>query len=158
MRNLALSCVVGVLLIACSSSTSGSGSDRASLDANALCDKLINECKQTITPASCDLVLSVMRVTPECATKINAASCDVLAVSFNGNDDECFPPCTTPGTQSCNGDGTLTTCSNSSRTLVLDCAATCQKATNPPKTFSGTCGTSFGAQQSDDGKEKCWCQ
>ena len=160
MRNLVFSCIAGVLLIACSSSTSGSGGggNRASLDAGALCDKLINECKQAITPAQCDLVLSVVRVTPECATKINASSCEALNASLNGQDDECFPACTTPGGQTCNGDGTITTCSSSSRTLILDCAATCQKATNPPKTFSGTCGTSFNGQQSGDGEEKCWCQ
>lgn len=160
MRKLAWSFVLGVVLLACSSSTSGSGgaSNRTALNAGALCDKLINECKQSITPASCDLVLSVVRVTPECATKINSASCEVLNTSFNGQDDECFPACTNPGGQTCNGDGTITTCSSSSRTLILDCAATCQKATTPPKTFSGTCGTSFGNQHSQDGEEKCWCQ
>lgn len=160
MRNLASSCVLGVMLLACSSSTSGSGggSNRVGVDSASLCDKLINECKQSITPASCDVVLSVVRVTPECATKLGSAACDVLNASFAGNDDECFPSCTNPGGQTCNGDGTITTCSTSSRSFVLDCEATCQKVSNPPKTFSGTCGTSFGAQQSEDGKEKCWCQ
>ena len=152
--------VLSAVLFACSSTSSGTGgagSNRVALDATTLCNKLIDECKQTITQETCDRAFAVMRVTPECSTKLSASTCDELKTTFDGTDETCFPACTAPDTQSCNGDGTITSCSDAGRTLVLDCQATCEKASNPPKSFTGTCGLSHNGQQSSDGKEKCWC-
>jgi hypothetical protein len=47
---------------------------------------LINERKQAITPASCDLVLSIVRVTPECATKLGSARAIVSVTQVDERD------------------------------------------------------------------------
>lgn len=162
MRIVASSGVLAVCLFACSGASSGTGggaaSNRVALDAATLCNRVITECKQSTIQASCDLAFTVMRVTPECKSTLETASCEVLDQVLNGSDQTCFPSCTNPGDQACNGDGTITSCSSSRRQLVLDCEASCQKGSNPPKSFSGTCGTAFNNQQSTDGEEKCWCQ
>ena len=104
------SLVLSALLAACSSTSTGTGaaSNRVALDVATLCSKLIDECQQTITQETCDRAFSVMRVTPECSSKLGASTCDELRTSFDGTDETCFPSCPTAGSQSCNGDGTIT--------------------------------------------------
>jgi hypothetical protein len=156
MRFLAVTSALASLVVACSSSSTptGSSSDRVAIDTTSACNKMINECKQAITQADCELSFEFLRVTPECANLFNTASCQDLTANGSSFEDTCFPKCTTPGSQTCNGDGTITICSDQSRTLIGDCAATCQKVLN--KSYSGTCGTSYAGQTSD--KDKCWCQ
>jgi len=142
------------LAIACSSTSSGgSGSGLQSVDATSTCNRLINECKQAIPQDQCQTTFSVIRVSQACVDKFNSATCDELAQAASGTEDTCFPPCTAKSTQHCVGDGTINICSNEGRTLVADCAETCKTA---GKTYTGTCGLSFGAQTAD--KDKCWCQ
>lgn len=159
MRARFASLALTAVLFACSSSTSGSGgggSNAVAIDTAKVCDKLLNECKQSLTQAQCEQTFGILRVSADCAAKFDSATCAEISQSGSDFDEACFPNCTAPGTQTCNGDGTITICSDESRTLVADCAATCQKATNPPTTFSGTCGKTFGAQSAD--RDKCWCQ
>lgn len=142
--------------LACSSTSSGSGggSGLVTIDTASVCGRLINECHQTISQAQCEQTFGIVRVSQACVDKFNSATCEEIGQTGSDFDETCFPNCDAKGTQTCNGDGTVTICSDEGRTLIGDCAATCQKILN--KSYSGTCGKSFGGQTSD--KDKCWCQ
>lgn len=145
------------VLFACSSSSTGSGAGGGAhgnpVDAPSVCNRLVGECKQPITQAQCEQTFGVLLVSADCQAKFNSATCEEINQSGSGFDETCFPDCTAPSTQTCNGDGTITICSDEKRTLVADCAATCKSVS---KTYSGTCGKSFGAQTATS--DKCWCQ
>ena len=129
-------------------------SSHVALDANAFCNKAVTTCGDTSTKVSdCVATFAAVRVTPDCADALETASCSDLATTTSSVDDVCFPSCSQPGSQSCNGDGTLSVCGSSSKALVYDCAATC---TAVKKTWTGVCGTSNEGQTSP--KPKCWCK
>jgi hypothetical protein len=160
MRAITASSFFAFFLLACSSTSTGSGGGGAHgspLDVGTACNKFVNECKQPITQAQCEATFGVLLVSADCANKVNTATCQEITQSGSSFDETCFPNCTSPDTQTCNGDGTITICSKDSRTLVADCAATCEKAVSPPAKWTGTCGKQFGTQPPSD-KDKCWCQ
>ena len=161
---------VAIALVACSSTTTGTGGGgtgsgsgggggggggrRVAVDAVAFCERYSGECGQTeLTRAECEQNFGLLRVTLECSQLLQVASCEELAEDGGAVDATCFPACTAPGAQTCNGDGTLTLCSDQARTLVVDCDATC--ANVAASTYTGTCGTSYAGETSE--QDKCWC-
>jgi len=151
MRRLGTGCALPfIVLVACSGSVDGEGAARRTVDAPAFCQKLITECKDTsATQADCEKSFASLRVNDECADTFRTATCPNLT----GRGGICFPACT-GNAQTCNGDGTITTCS-SDRSLTLDCASVC---TGSGKSYTGTCGPEFNGQKSQDGRSRCWCQ
>ena len=144
--------VAAVVLVACSGSTEGTGETaKQAIDAPAFCTKLIDECKDaSSTKAECEKTFSILRVSPACASGFSSAAC----ADVNKPGGLCFPSCT-GNTQTCNGDGTITTCTSDGRAITLDCAGVC---TNSSKTFTGTCSDTYGTQKSQDGRPRCWCE
>jgi hypothetical protein len=159
------------LLFACSSSATGNntgssgtngggGGGGTALDANSFCDKDVTQCKDTsVTLDQCKKTFAAFRVSQACLDALPNADCN----QFTGTDrtlfNTCFPSCDTAGT-SCNGDGTATVCApltsgGGNARVVVDCAGLCQ-ANN--RTYTGTCGKTFGSQTSTTGKDQCWCQ
>jgi hypothetical protein len=148
-----------LLLVACSSTTTGTGTSaaRQAVDADSLCDRMVNDCQVTTkTKEECVDIYSLVRVSQACLDALKAASCEDLGDNGSATSDvvkNCFPSCS-GGADSCNGDGTITHCGDG-KAVTLDCAGVCDQA---GKEYSGTCGTSFGEQASSDGNAKCWCK
>lgn len=131
----------------------GSGSSRRPINAEKLCSRLVNECKQATTEDACRRQFVAVLVTGTCADALSAATCAELLAPRSIVLDTCFPPC--GGTlASCNGDGSITICTSAGTTNVLDCEDACRADGN--RAYSGTCGLSFGAQVSN--APQCWCQ
>ncbi|MDF2695976.1 MAG: hypothetical protein K0S65_4359 [Labilithrix sp.] len=146
------------LLIACSSEKAdekekSESSHRVAIDVGSFCGKVVNTCgNSAITVSDCIKSFAAVRVTADCAAALEGASC----TEFSPGSDvqtSCFPACDTPGGQSCNGDGTLSTCGEASTLVVLDCKAACSAE---GKSWTGECGTSGNGQTSST--EKCWCK
>lgn len=136
-------------------SSGGSGTGRVSLDAAAMCERYLDECKQTsLDRVTCVKSFSILRVTPECASMLDAATCEELEADGSTVDKACFPSCSTPGQARCNGDDTITICSDAGRSLVSDCTATCRVALS--KSYTGVCGKSYGGETATT--DKCWCE
>lgn len=136
-----------------SSSGTSSSSGRSPIDSAKLCNRLVNECGQQTTIAECQRQFAAILVTPACATGLTVASCRDLTLTTSSVATACFPPCS--GTiSSCNGDGTITTCTTNGTTEVLDCAAACQA--DGDRAYSGTCGTTYGQEVADT--PQCWCK
>lgn len=135
-----------------SSGSSGSTGNRAHVDPTPLCDKVVNQCKDTSTTiADCESVFGISRFTPECAADLQSATCADLTASNSALYNTCFPPCTGLA-RSCNSDGTITSCSEG-RTHVFDCAGVCAQAGS---TYTGQCSTNCGTA-SPDGQPQCCC-
>ena len=164
-RSVAL---VGALLGfgACTTTTTGTGTGtgtgtaRVALDGEALCDRYVNTCGGAEVPYNeCVDTYTLLRVAPACVDAMNALTCEeLLSDSESSADAVCSPPCSTEGSQSCNGDGTISMCVRSKssgdlRTLTVDCSALCAANT---LTFSGICGTTY--EGVTDEKQKCWCK
>lgn len=134
------------------SSGSSVASGRQPVAAGPLCNRLVNECKQSTTTEACVRSFAAVLITPACADGLARAGCAELTASSSSLLQTCFPRCN--GTlASCNGDGTITICTTAGTTNVLDCAAACQADGN--RTFTGTCGTASGADRS--AAPQCWC-
>jgi hypothetical protein len=153
-------------LASCSSSATGGssggggggGGGGTAIDSASVCDRLVNECKDTSTPSvdDCKKQYAVFRVSQACKDGLASATCEDLKSPTSPLSKTCFPACDSAGAQTCNGDGTITVCgavNGGNATIVVDCAALC---TANSATFSGTCGKSAGGQTSD--KDKCWCK
>src|SRR5262245_1218423 len=96
-----------------SSGASGGGAGgvgvRRPINAEKLCSRLIDECKQPITRGECLRSFTAILVTGACADALATGSCTDLTTSSSPILDTCFPPCS--GTlASCNGDGSITIC------------------------------------------------
>jgi len=136
-----------------SSSSSGGTSTRRPINSEKLCTRLIEECGQVVTMEDCKRQFVAILVTGACADALATGSCADLTSSTSPIISTCFPPCS--GTLStCNGDGSVTICTTSGTTNVLDCEEACKA--DGARAYSGTCGLSFGAQVSD--RPQCWCQ
>lgn len=136
-----------------SSSSSGGTPGRRPINSEKLCTRLIDECKQVVTMADCQLQFTALLVSGACADALSSASCAELTSSTSSVLETCFPRCS--GTlASCNGDGSITICTSAGTTNVLDCEAACKADGN--RAYSGTCGLSYGAQVSD--RPQCWCK
>ncbi len=102
---------------------------------------------------TCQRQFTAVLVSGTCADALSSASCADLTSSTSPVVDTCFPPCS--GTlASCNGDGSITICTSAGTTNVLDCEEACKA--DGGRAYSGTCGTSYGAQVSE--QPQCWCQ
>ncbi len=136
-----------------SSSSSGGTSGRRPINSEKLCTRLIGECKQSVTMEACKSQFTAVLVTGACADALATGSCADLTSSTSPLLETCFPPCS--GTlASCNGDGSITICTTAGTTNVLDCEEACKA--DGARAYSGTCGTSYGAQVSE--RPQCWCQ
>jgi hypothetical protein len=146
------------LLIACSSDKSeekgkSASTRRVALDARSFCNKVVNSCgNSSLTLDGCQKAFAAVRVTPDCADALEGASCSDFSPDSNVQ-TSCFPGCSTPGADSCNDDGTLSTCGESSALVVLDCETSCSLS---GKKWTGECGTSGNGQTSN--KDQCWCK
>ncbi|MBX3263815.1 MAG: hypothetical protein KF782_29345, partial [Labilithrix sp.] len=139
---------------ASSGSTGGAGSaGRRPINSDKLCSRLITECGQAITMETCRRQFTAILVTGACADALAAASCTDLTTSSSPVLDTCFPPCS-GALATCNGDGSITVCTTAGTTNVLDCEEACKA--DGARAYSGTCGTSDGAQISDT--PQCWCR
>src|SRR5262245_40845509 len=91
-----------------------SSSELVCIDADALCTRITVTCARTgdagITRDDCLAGYSVQKFTKACADAFSAASCADLLADPTPFFATCFPPCTSAGKQTCNGDGTLTAC------------------------------------------------
>jgi hypothetical protein len=136
-----------------SSGGSSGSSMRRPINSEKLCTRLISECRQAVTMEACLAQFTGVLVTGACADALATGSCADLTTSSSPLLDVCFPPCS--GTlSSCNGDGSITICTTAGTTNVLDCETACKA--DGARAYSGTCGTSYGAQVSD--RPRCWCK
>lgn len=140
--------VIVVSLVACSTSTTGTGDDadteRVALDADAFCAR-VDECNvDSITNDQCLLAFGSLLVTKACRDAIDAASCEELTADGADVEETCFPKCS--GSGSCDGE-TITRC-NKGRAYVGSCDALCKAS---GKAETGECtDTSEGV--------KCACK
>jgi hypothetical protein len=135
---------LAVVTVACSSSSSGGGDF-----ATQFCSK-VSSCGGAI--AMCQADFSAVVVSPSCQDMLANVSCaDLSAATPPAWWTSCFAPCSASSQPTCNGDGTVTTCSEGS-TLVLECTGVCSALS---LTYTGTCGTSYNGQTS--ATAKCWC-
>ena len=138
--------LLGALLGVAACSSSSSHSNLAKVDAKSYCELAVTQCGvQSGTESDCESQVSALLVSPACQTGLDKATCDDL----NDNtslEDTCFPKCTNAGVKHCNG-SYLTECDDDSRTVNIDCAGACATAS---LTFTGTCGTSYQGQTSDE--------
>src|SRR3954469_6267758 len=88
------------------SSGGGGGGGGAALDTATVCDKIVNECKDTSVPSvdECKKQYAIFRVSQSCSDQLKTATCDDFKSSSSPLTAACFPSCNTPGTQTCNGD------------------------------------------------------
>ncbi len=120
------------------------------VDAVAFCELFVNTCKSPdVGVDTCVSTYRAARVTRACAERFPTLTCEALTAEFS---DLCYPPCERVAPV-CNESGSITVCGETGRFYTFDCAATCASR---GKTWSGTCGTTFGAQTEADAK--CWCQ
>ena len=145
------------LLAACSSSSSSSPS-YTYLDAQSFCSKYVNTCMGGGTVDTCLQTASALRVTQGCADAMKSASCNDLKSTTAPVNDTCFPKCDKPNTATCESDNqALDSCDSDGRTQVFDCKKSCSatSSTSGAPFYSGTCGTSYQGQTSQ--QPKCWC-
>jgi hypothetical protein len=130
----------------------GTASGRATIDVDALCRKLISECGTALTPAECKKQYGPLRVSSACATALGKGTCPELTSPSSALIRGCFPACS--GVLStCNADGTITRCTESGGSQVIDCAATCAA---DGFAYTGTCGTTYKDRTA--ALAQCWCQ
>jgi hypothetical protein len=136
-------------------STTPGPSGRVAFDGNQFCSRLVTECQDTsVTVADCQTVFQALLVTQACASGLPNASCADLENDQSAITLECFPKCSTPGVITCNGDGTVTKCTDQGAKSVVDCARLCQAVAKAQ--WSGVCGKTYQTQTSDN--DKCWCE
>lgn len=136
-----------------SGASSGDWGGRRPINSDKLCSRLTGECGQPVTMEVCKAQFTAILVTGACADALARGSCDELLSSTSPLLTTCFPPCS--GTlAACNEDGSITICTASGTTNVLDCEEACKA--DGARAYSGTCGTSHGVQVSD--RPRCWCQ
>jgi hypothetical protein len=134
-------------------SSTSTPNGRQALDAQALCTRLINECGAQRLLQECVSSFGPVRVTPACVSGIARATCVELTAASSSVLTACFPPCS--GTiATCNADGTLTQCTVSGTSQVVDCNAAC--VAQGFATWTGTCALSFQGQVSE--RPQCWCK
>ena len=134
-------------------SSSGSSTDRVQLDVERLCGRLVNEWGQGTTLADCRRQYVAVLVTSTCASALTSAACADLISSTSSVNTTCFPACS-GALASCNGDGTITICTESGTTTILSCAEECQA--EGTGTYKGTCGQTLKDQTAD--RPQCWCE
>jgi hypothetical protein len=133
--------------------TTDGSTARVQVDANTLCTRLINQCGQSIILADCIKSYASLRVDPTCMTGIASATCADLGDPSSAVMQTCFPPCN--GTlASCNGDGTISTCTQEGATQVFDCRDYC--ISQGFTAYTGTCDVSYQGQTA--AAPQCWCQ
>ncbi len=176
MRLLSLAFVSAALTSGCvdlntgnsgsSSSTSGGtttaladgGTTTAStlraLDVNGFCARLANECGAGVDAATCVRTYTPVRVTTACATAVTTATCADLLNASSTVSQTCFPTCTSSALATCNGNGTITVCTESGVQNVDDCQATC--IAQGAAAWTGICASTYNGQVSD--RDQCWCQ
>ena len=124
------------------------------LDVIGFCARLTNECGSGIDQATCVRTYTPVRVTTGCATAVTTATCaDLLSVSSTVS-QTCFPTCTSSTLATCNGNGTITVCTEIGVQNVDDCSATC--TAQGYSAWTGICASTYNGQVSD--RDQCWCQ
>jgi len=140
-----------------SSSTSGTGATGTTyvaLNADALCNRLITDCQQTVLQQTCIAQYHPLKVTAACNTAIGSATCADLTSTTSTVSNTCFPPCTAGTAAVCNNDGTVTLCNDTGLTHRNDCEISCQ--TDGYTHWTGSCGTTYAGQTA--AQPQCWCQ
>ena len=160
-RKLAI--VIGIMGAAgCSSSGSAGNITGAGDDLASFCQKTA-QCGtkdiagESFTQDECEVILAGWIPPPGCASAVQQAACSDfnqywpnLSASIKGI---CAPSCLTEKPAVCNTDQTqITKCDPSDGLRTFDCASYCSAI---KKSYSGTCGTSYGGQTST--VDKCWC-
>ena len=123
------------------------------LDVQGFCARLANECGAGIDQATCVRTYLPVRVTNDCATLVTTATCADLLSSASTVSQTCFPTCTSSVLATCNGNGTITVCTENGVQNVDDCQATC---TAQGSTWTGICASTYNGQAAD--RDQCWCQ
>jgi len=136
--------------LACSSGSSGGGGATSAAAAASQFCATATSCGQTVS--MCQGLFSALLLSESCQQDLENVTCAQLAApSPPAWWSSCFPPCTGSGS-TCNGDSTITICSDDA-TLLVDCSGVCAAES---LTYTGTCATSYGSQTSTT--PKCWCQ
>lgn len=160
-RTLPLCFVFVVAALGCSSSSSGGGGS-GSGDVSAFCQKAVScgqkdSTGQPITQSACEAQFQGWIPPSTCVGAVQSASCADLnsPTPPQALKDACFPTCTTIGAATCSGDQTRITDCQSLGNFTFDCSAVCTRA---GKTYTGSCGTTYGGQTSSTGQPVCWCK
>lgn len=107
----------------------------------------------------CEALFELIVPSEACLAAMETASCEDHAVEPPPYEDVCLPPCDGTESPRCNGDGTLTRCSELSEggmaMTTIRCAAACEDS---GLSFTGTCGTQHEGQTSESGEDRCWCE
>lgn len=153
---------VAVVIAACSNGSSGHTQGSGNDFASKMCAK-VTACSFSIP--NCQSSFAAQVLSGDCQSAFLNASCSDLSANPPPPAIEaCIPNCT--GTMNCtgasasvtnatcNGDGTVTQCTNGSQ-FTYSCDGICA-AEN--KTYAGTCGLTFDEQLSPTGCPACWCQ
>lgn len=124
------------------------------IGADAICDRLIKDCGQSILQANCIATYSPNRVSAACVNLIPTASCADLANSASTVSATCFPGCTLGTLPVCNTDGTITICTDAGTTQRNDCRESCTAIGFTA--WTGSCGTEYSGEVA--AKPQCWCR
>lgn len=140
-----------------SSSAGGGASSSGGLvpfDADALCNRLINECHQPALQQDCVSTFFPLRVTSACVNAIPGASCEDLVSTTSTISTLCFPACTKGTAPVCNSDGTITLCTDTGNTHRKDCRDNCTSIGYTA--WTGSCGTTYAGETA--AQPQCWCR
>jgi hypothetical protein len=110
-----------------------------------LCQRFSDCALSTCDPSE----IAPVVLSSDCQSKLLAAACPDLQATVQ----TCFPACATPGTASCNSDGSLTECTATGFQQRVACEGVC--AVKSQK-YTGTCGTTYMSMTSHS--PICWCQ
>lgn len=124
------------------------------LDVQGFCARLANECGAGVDQATCVRTYLPVRVTNDCATLVTTATCADLLSSASTVSQTCFPTCTSSVLATCNGNGTITVCTDNGVQNVDDCQATC--TSQGYSGWTGICASTYNGQVAD--RDQCWCQ
>jgi hypothetical protein len=162
MRRL-LAVATCLLVAACSSSSGGGGGAGSGNDfASQICAKL-SSCSFPVS--NCQAAFAAVVLSSSCqSTLLNASCSDLGASPPPASLLACIPNCTGTMTctgssasvtnSTCNGDGTVTECTNGSQ-FTYSCDGVCAAE---GKTYVGTCALTYNGQSSPSGCPSCWCQ
>lgn len=142
---------------ASSSSSSSGGSTSSglvSIDVDALCQRLVGECRQPVLQQDCVSTFFPLRVSSACRNAIPAASCSDLTSTTSSLSTLCFPSCAKGTAPVCNGDGTITTCADTGNTHRKDCRDACTALGFTA--WTGSCGTTYAGEVA--AQPQCWCR
>lgn len=124
------------------------------LNADGLCNRLINECGYQTQQVDCINTFHPLLVTAGCNSGIPGASCADLLSNTSAIATLCFPKCTTGTAPVCNGNGTLTSCTSTGNTHVNSCDVSC--TADGYTAWTGSCGTSYAGETAP--QAQCWCR